>query len=317
MGQTILILGESGTGKTTSLRNFKDDEIKLIKVINKNLPFRGHFSDTVVSDNWNVIVDSIKKNDKKVIVIDDAQYIMSNEFFRRSKETGWDKYNDIGSNFYKVLHAADSLPEDTFVYVLSHTQQDDAGKEKIKTIGKMIDEKLTVEGLCTVVLKTVVVDGVYSFQTQNSGHDTCKSPVGMFNNYLIDNDLKMVDSIIREYWGYSNVKTEEKAVAKSGPSKKNPKVTVIEEAKENVLTEAPEIKSSKVTKVGKTESVEKPADAPVVESKEVKAESVKEAAAANDTKTPEQVEEIKSESKEDKLAAIRAKLAAIKAQQNK
>ena len=318
MGQTVLILGESGTGKTTSLRNFKEDEITLIKVVDKNLPFRGRFSDTISSDNYSTIVDAIKKSDKKVIVIDDAQYIMSNEFFRRSKETGWDKFNDIGSNFYKVLHAADSLPDDVFIYILSHTQQDEMGREKIKTIGKVLDEKLTIEGLCTVVLKTVVVDGVYSFQTQNSGHDTCKSPIGMFDNYLIDNDLKMVDSIIREYWGYTDVKPEEKGVAKSGPSLKNPKIKVSEEAKENVLKEAPEVKPSR-------KSTKKEVKAEVKE--ETPVEEVKEEVVTEDAPVVEQPkEEVKVEAKpveqpktnkDAQYAAIKAKLEAIKAQKNR
>ena len=333
MGQNILILGESGTGKTTSLRNFKADEIKLIKVVSKNLPFKGHFEDTVTSDNYATIIEAIKNSNKKAIVIDDTQYIMSNEFFRRCKETGWDKFNDIGSNFYKLLHAADNLPEDVFVYYLSHTQRDSLGKEKMKTIGQMLDDKLTIEGLCTVVLKTVVVDGVYSFQTQNSGQDTCKSPVGMFSSFLIDNDLKMVDSIMREYWGYTDTKVKEKSVSQEGPSLKNPKVKATEEAKSRKLKEAPIVQSSN-EKAQSEENQVKEAQGFSVPVTSVKEQATEEEIKENDSKikenkskeavgipVPSEKKEEKSldekSSKEDKLAAIREKLAAIKAAQNR
>lgn len=255
MGQPILVLGESGTGKSTSLRNFGSDEICLIKTIGKNLPFKGNFSETLISDNCTDIITRMRTTKKKIIVIDDAQYIMSNEFFRRIKETGWDKYNDIGSNFYKILATVNTLPDDVFVYILSHIQTDSNGKECIKTIGKMLDEKLTIEGLATIVLKTYVCDGVYSFQTQNSGHDTCKSPIGMFSNYLIDNDLKMVDTLIREYWGLTNETVEEKGVVKSKPSVKNPRLKVEEEAKNNILVDAPVIKESKPIKKKSEDSI--------------------------------------------------------------
>lgn len=292
MGQTILILGESGTGKSTSLRNFKSNEIKLIKTVSKNLPFKGRFDDCVISDQALTIVAEIKKATEKIIVIDDAQYIMSNEYFRRVKENGWDKFADIGSNFYKVLHAADDLPDDVFVYILSHLQKDETGTEKIKTIGKMLDEKLTIEGLCTVVLKTTVVDGVYSFQTQNSGHDTCKSPIGMFNNFLIDNDLKMVDSIIREYWGYTTTKVEEKEVSREAPTLKNPKVKATEEAKSRKLKEAP-----------------------VVEQQSLDLDNLKESEKV--VEVQEETKEVKNENNDDnKLNNIKAKLAAIKANQS-
>jgi len=319
MGQSILILGESGTGKTTSLRNFKADEIMLIKSINKNLPFRGTFDETIVSDNAAFIVSEMKKTKKKVIVVDDAQYIMSNEFFRRVKESGWDKFNDIASNFYKILTIVNELPNDVFVYFLSHVQKDENGIEKIKTIGRMLDEKLTIEGLFTVVLKTNVCDGVYSFQTQNSGHDTCKSPVGMFNNFLIDNDLKMVDSIIREYWGYTDTKVEEKAVAENAPSLRNPKVRITEEAKANVLKEAPVIEGTK-TSENVEEHKEEPksdvttlSDTDVVTPTEVK-EEVKTDVVETEVKVEQKQETIEAKpvSNEDKIAAIKAKLAALK-----
>ena len=219
MGQKVLIIGKSGTGKSTSMRNFAKDEVCLIKSINKQLPFRGKFDETHVSDNVQQMIAKMRATNKKVIVIDDAQYVMGNEFFRRANEQSWQKFTDIGKNFYDLLTETDSLPEDVIVYFLLHTETDSDGNIKVKTIGKMLDEKLTVEGTATIVLMTNVVDGKYTFQTQNSGHDICKSPMGMFQNYLIDNDLKMVDGIIREYYELSDVKVEEKGVSENKPTR--------------------------------------------------------------------------------------------------
>lgn len=202
MAQKVLILGESGTGKSASMRNFNSDEVFVINSAGKPLPFRSHFETvtpsfrTLTSD----IMKALKSTGKKVIVIDDVQYILSFPMMRRIKESGWDKWNDIQGDFFNIIQACDDLPEDVIVYFLSHLQRTDDGHEKIKTVGKMLDEKITIEGLFTVVLKTIVTDGKYYFQTQNNGMDTVKSPIGMFDTYAIDNDLKYVDTKIRNYY---------------------------------------------------------------------------------------------------------------------
>lgn len=202
MAYKILILGDSGTGKSASLRNFKDDEILVINSAGKPLPFKNHFEtvtprfDHLTDD----ILDVLKKTMKKVVVVDDAQYIMSFQYMRRIKEAGWDKWNDIQGDFFNIIQMCDYLPNDTIVYFLSHIQRDEQGHEKIKTMGKMLDEKITIEGLFTTVLKTSVQDGKYYFITQNNGLDTVKSPMGMFDSYAIDNDLKYVDTKIRNYY---------------------------------------------------------------------------------------------------------------------
>lgn len=202
MAYKILILGDSGTGKSASLRNFKDDEILVVNSAGKSLPFKNHFEtvtprfDHLTDD----ILDALKKTMKKVVVVDDAQYIMSFQYMRRIKEAGWDKWNDIQGDFFNIIQMCDYLPEDTIVYFLSHIQRDEQGHEKIKTMGKMLDEKITIEGLFTTVLKTSVQDGKYYFITQNNGLDTVKSPMGMFDSYAIDNDLKYVDTKIRNYY---------------------------------------------------------------------------------------------------------------------
>lgn len=202
MATKVLILGDSGTGKSASLRNFKPEEVLVINAAGKPLPFKNHF-ETVTPAYNKMTSDVIKAMDstsKKVIIIDDAQYIMSFQYMRRIKENGWDKWNDIQGDFFNIIQHCDELPADTIVYILSHIQRDEEGREKLKTMGKMLDEKITLEGLFTVVLKTSVADGQYCFITQNSGKDTVKSPIGMFDSYAIDNDLKYVDTKIRNYY---------------------------------------------------------------------------------------------------------------------
>ena len=201
MGVPCYILGQSGTGKSASLRNFKSDEILLINVMSKPLPFKGHFAETYNGDNYIKIAEAINKTDKKTIVIDDAQYLMANEFMRRSNEIGYQKFTDIANNFWTLVNGiTNDLPDDVIVFILMHTDTDENGKEKAKTIGKMLDEKICIEGMLSIVLKTVVKDGVYSFTTQNNGRDTVKSPLGMFKTFEIDNDLKEVDRTVRDYW---------------------------------------------------------------------------------------------------------------------
>ena len=202
MAQKVLILGDSGTGKSASLRNFKPEELLVINSAGKPLPFKNHF-ETVTPRFERLtqdVLSAMDKTQKKVIVIDDAQYIMSFQYMRRIKENGWDKWNDIQGDFFNIIKACDYMPDDVIVYFLSHLQRDDEGREKIKTMGKMLDEKITIEGLFTTVLKTAVKDGQYFFLTQNSGMDTVKSPIGMFPSYAIDNDLKYVDQKIRNYY---------------------------------------------------------------------------------------------------------------------
>lgn len=201
MAVAVLVLGQSGTGKSYSMKEFREDEVCLISVQKALLPFRKKFSETVVTDKYNEIIRTMKATKKKVIVIDDTQYLMCNEFMRRATEKGYDKFTEIAQNFWSlVVQEVNGLPADTIVYLLCHTATDENGVEKMKTIGKLVDEKITPEGLFTIVLKTAVSDGQYYFITQNNGKDTVKSPEGMFSTYAINNDLKYVDEKIRNYY---------------------------------------------------------------------------------------------------------------------
>ncbi|MCR1838709.1 ATP-binding protein [Pasteurella caecimuris] len=211
MSIATLILGESGTGKSTSLRNLDPKKTLLIQSIHKPLPFRpkgwqifdGKKGNIFVTDNADEICHYMAKTRRDIIVIDDYQYIMANEFMRRGTEKGYDKFTDIGVNAWKVCDLATKLPPNKRVYILAHTQSDDFGRVKIKTIGKMLDEKITLEGMFTICLRTQVKDGMYQFTTQNNGSDTVKSPMGLFEHPVIDNDLAEIDRIICDYYSIS------------------------------------------------------------------------------------------------------------------
>lgn len=199
MGIPVLILGESGSGKSASLRNFKPGEIGLINVNGKPLPFKNDLK-SVNTDSYVKIEKILKESKVKTIVIDDSQYLMANEFMRTAKVTGFQKFTDIGLNFWNLVKTVSALPDDKIVYFLHHIETTDTGRQKIKTIGKLLDEKITLEGMFTIVLKTSVHDGQYRFSTQNNGFDTVKTPIGMFESEEIDNDLKAVDEAIRNYY---------------------------------------------------------------------------------------------------------------------
>ena len=200
MAVLVMVYGQSGTGKSTSLRNFTNDEVAVINVSGKPLPFRSKLT-TYDTDSYSKISSALNKIERKSIVIDDATYLMVNEFMRTAKVTGYQKYTDMAVNFNSLVAQASQLANDKIVYFLGHSDLKDDGTEHFKTIGKMLDNYVTVEGKFTIVLKTVVQDGKYYFSTHNSGQDTVKSPLGMFDDNYIDNDLKAVDAVIREYYG--------------------------------------------------------------------------------------------------------------------
>lgn len=200
MAVLVMIYGQSGTGKSTSLRNFTNDEVAVINVSRKPLPFKSKLT-TYDTDSYAKISSALGKIERKSIVIDDATYLMVNEFMRTAKLTGYQKYTDMAFNFNSLVAQASQLANDKIVYFLGHSDLKDDGTEHFKTVGKMLDNYVTVEGKFTIVLKTVVQDGKYYFATHNSGQDTVKSPLGMFENNYVDNDLKEVDAIIREYYG--------------------------------------------------------------------------------------------------------------------
>lgn len=208
MAIKTLICGLSGTGKSTSARKLK--EAAVVNPVNKPLPFKNHFEMLNGVTDAKEIVDFMKSTNKKVIIVDDFQYLLSIPYMNRIKESGWDKYNDFASNYYDVIAVCDDLPDDVTVYFMTHTETLEDGTETVKLIGKLLREKICIEGLFTTVLKTMVNDGKYYFITQNNGHDNVKSPLGMFASYAIDNDLAYVDAKIRFYYEVgTDFKTDE------------------------------------------------------------------------------------------------------------
>lgn len=206
MGLPVLILGESGSGKSASLRNFKPGEIVVYNVAGKPLPFRSGVDFNVANNvSYDKIIPNLKKCKFKTYVIDDSQYLLCFELFDRAAEKGFDKFTEMAKKFYNLIRfTVQSLPPDVIVYFLHHTESID-GRLKAKTIGKMLDEKLTVEGLFSIVLMAKNDDGRHIFLTRSDGRDTVKTPMGMFADPEIDNDLKTVDNTIREYYGMEGI----------------------------------------------------------------------------------------------------------------
>lgn len=199
MGIPVMIIGESGSGKSTSLRNFDPAKVGIFNVAGKPLPFRKKFN-VVNNATYDSIYKKLKEPKLKTYVIDDAQYLMAFEELDRARETGYTKFTEMALNFSGLVRFVISkLPPDVIVYFLQHTETTEQGKIKAKTIGKMIDSKLTLEGLFSIVLLCEASESGYHFITQSNGFTTCKSPMGMLDAE-IDNDLAMVDAKIREYW---------------------------------------------------------------------------------------------------------------------
>ena len=211
MSYATLVLGESGTGKTCSLRNLDPKKTLLIQPVRKPLPFpskgwrefrvKGGEGNIYVSPNPVGILKTMYESPFDIIVVDDWQYILALMFMSRRTEKNYEKFSDIGGAGFDIAKAAAELDENKRVYIMAHTTTDDLGNTRIKTLGKLLDDKIVIEGMFTTVLRTNVVDGNFYFSTKNSGHDTVKSPMGLFDETLIENDLEIVDSRICEYYG--------------------------------------------------------------------------------------------------------------------
>ena len=199
MGVCVLILGESGSGKSTSLRNFKPGTIGVLNVMGKPLPFRGDLQ-TADHANYGTIQQTLKANNLKCYVVDDAGYLMQLENFRRINENGYGKFSDIALHFEQVIEWATQTDADTIVYLMMHVDVDANGKSKPRTVGKMIDEKFCIEGACPIVLYSTIQDGKYVFVTKGDGLNGAKAPMDMLPD-VMDNDLAEVDRLIRDYWG--------------------------------------------------------------------------------------------------------------------
>ena len=205
MGRSILIYGKSGSGKSRSLKEFSEDEIFLVNVIKKDLPFRKKFKYTYQTDNSEKIINALAQMPTKTAVIDDAGYLLTNAFMRghsapKKGASSFDLYNDIADSFWKLLEfIKNNLADDINVYIIMHESSNDYGDTKLRTIGKLLDEKVCIEGTVTIALRCMTDGQRHYFRTQSDGFDISKSPEEMFE-LEIENDLKEVDTAIREYY---------------------------------------------------------------------------------------------------------------------
>lgn len=218
MAEIVMIMGESGSGKSASLRNFAPGEVCVLNVAGKRLPFRNEFGKSVVNNaGYKMIVQAVRSGNFKRYIIDDSQYLMAFEAFDKAKEVGYQKFTDMALNFYNMLMACKHATiwkknpdgtmmdtkqptDDVVVYFLHHIDRDDSGTVKPKTQGRMLDEKLNLAGLFTTVLMAETDGKEHWFLTHNDGASVVKTPMGMFDDAKIPNDLKLVDNVIRAYY---------------------------------------------------------------------------------------------------------------------
>lgn len=213
MGIPIYLLGKSGSGKSTSMRNLNPDDIMIIKVINKRLPFNesqfkiwdaaSKTGSKFATDDYTIVkalLSRMEEVGKKIVIIDDIQYLMANEFMRRASEVGFAKFSEIAYKMWDLLDfIQNKIDPDMRIYMMSHIDEED-GSQKIKTIGKMLDDKICLEGLATIVLGSAKLKDDYIFETQTNGRNTLKSPIGMFEKNE-PNDLKIIDEKIVTFYG--------------------------------------------------------------------------------------------------------------------
>jgi hypothetical protein len=209
LGTGVLVIGSSGMGKSASMRNF--DNLAVINVLGKPFPFKNDKIKAVNESSPDRIIDILQKAKANSIAIDDAGYIISNYYMQNkvplTAKMG-DKYavyDSLATNFWKIINSINDLPPEKIVYIFMHEDVSDTGKVKPKTIGQMLDKTVCIEGFFSIVLRAEKTEGKYIFQTNTDGMAVTKSPMGMFPE-TIDNDLKEVDAIIREYYEIKSVK---------------------------------------------------------------------------------------------------------------
>ena len=205
----VLLVGPSGSGKSTSLRNFTKDEVAVINVLGKPLPFKNDLKAPKL-DNYAQILTAIAGTKKKTIVIDDAGYLLTNEFMNKSSVKGFDKYNEMANNFFNLINGIKNLEGGKSVYLIMHEDTDEFGNVKPKTIGKLLDDKVNIQGMFTICIRSMFDNGNYIFRLKTNGQDCVKTPFGMFENETMENDLKEFDKVVRDYYDLDNIKENEK-----------------------------------------------------------------------------------------------------------
>ena len=209
MGMPVLVYGKSGSGKSRSLKFFGENDILLINIEGKQLPFRSSSKYVCRTDNLDVIISQLQKMPCKIGVIDDCGYLMTHHFMNnhRNKKgnASFDMYDDIADTMYfLVQRIKKELLDDVIVYIMLHEDTNDVGDTKLRTIGKLIDNKVCLEGMVTVCIRCMSDNGKHFFRTQTDGFDITKTPEDMFSEVEIDYNLKLVDDTIRSFYGWGN-----------------------------------------------------------------------------------------------------------------
>lgn len=204
----VLLIGASGTGKSTSLRNFTRDEVAVINILGKPLPFKSDIKAPKL-DDYASILKAISGTKKKTIVIDDANYLITNEFMNKSSIKSFDKYNEIGSHFFELINGIKNIEGGKTVYLIMHEDTDENGNVKPKTIGKLLDDKINIQGMFTICIRSMFENGNYIFRLKTNGQDCVKTPFGMFEDEQMENDLKAFDKVVREYYELDKIEEGE------------------------------------------------------------------------------------------------------------
>lgn len=212
MSNIILILGTSGSGKSTSTRNLPSEETFYINVLDKPLPFRGYKKkynegnkNYYATDDYAKIIAFIRavnerRPEIKNIVIDDFNFVLSNEYMRRARENGFTKFTEMGIHTFDIVEELKKLREDLFCFIMSHTEADHEGVIKPQSVGKMVPNKVSIEGRITTVFHARVIGGEFKFLTQFDGLYSAKTPMGLFSDLYIDNDLQYVKEQMHAYF---------------------------------------------------------------------------------------------------------------------
>ena len=209
MGIPVLVYGKSGCGKSTAMRNFAENEILLCTVVNKPNPFKRQFKYTLATDNIEKIKEKLKAMPCKAAVVDDAGYLMTDLFMNMKSANNFDKFDKIAQVMWTLFNfVIYDLPADVVVYIIMHEDVDDSGNTKPLTLGKLLDSKVNLAGMCTIALHAMRSAKNYVFRTQSDGFDIAKAPLDMFETEEVPNDLKAVDTAIREYYGFTAKKKE-------------------------------------------------------------------------------------------------------------
>jgi hypothetical protein len=202
----VLLMGASGTGKSTSLRNLPAEETAIINVTNKPMPFKNKNGLKIVTcTNYEQMISAIVKTKRRIIVVDDSSYMMTFENFEKATQKGYDKFTTMAVNYYNLIETPKKCDGEKIIYFVTHEEIDENGVSHPKSIGKMLSQQLVIEGLFSIVLRSMQKENQYVFQTHNDGTSVCKSPIDMFEDDFIPNDLAEVDKIIREYYDFKPI----------------------------------------------------------------------------------------------------------------